>query len=115
LKNTLSSMSLRNLDLRKYQSSDSKVFAGRERGAFVRDAAQLSDFERSSDDLEVHVPEATYAISSSFFLALFGETIRQLGGQAFRRRVHFRGKDISSLVEQAIWEAEQAGKPFSLS
>jgi predicted flavoprotein YhiN len=109
-------MSNRLLDLSKYQSDPARIFAGRDRGASVRDAAQIADFEKSKDDvLEVHVPEGTFAVTSSFFLALFGETIRKLGANGFRDRVKFTGKSIEKVVDQAIWEALEALKPFSLA
>jgi len=109
-------MSQRLLDLANYQSGGAKIFAGRDRGAFVRSAAALAEFEKSADDvLEVRVPDETYAVTSSFFLALFGATIRALGEAEFRRRVHFTGRPVERLVDQSIWEALEAQKPFSLA
>src|ERR1035437_8781530 len=109
-------MSVRSVDLAKYQSGGARIFAGRDRGAFVRDAAALVEFERNKEDiLEVLIPTETYAVTSSFFLGLFGETIRALGADEFRRRVRFVGKPITRVVEQAIWEAIEATKPFSLA
>lgn len=109
-------MSLRLLDLAKYQSEGAKIFAGRDRGAFVRSASGIAEFEKSHDDeLEVRVPEETYAVTSSFFLALFGATIRTLGEEEFRRRVKFTGRPLEHLVDQSIWEALEATKPFKLA
>jgi hypothetical protein len=109
-------MSNRLLDLTNYQSDSARIFAGRDRGASVRDAAQIADFEKSkSDTLEVRVPDGTFAVTSSFFLALFGETIRRLGEEAFRARVQFTGRPIGRVVDQAIWEALEAAKPFKLA
>lgn len=107
-------MSIRILDLADYQSDGAKIFAGRPRGSAVRNAAQIASFSDSKDDLEVRVPDGTYAVTSSFFLSLFGQTIRDLGAEEFRRRVRFTGKDISRVVEQSIWEAVEAAKPFVL-
>lgn len=108
-------MSHRSLDLSEYKSDGARIFAGRERGAHVRDAAAIVEFEKSDDLLDVIIPDDTYAVTSSFFLALFGETIRRLGESEFRRRVVFSGKVIPRVIDQAIWEALEATKPFSLA
>jgi hypothetical protein len=103
------------LDLADFQPEGSKIFAGREAGSRVRHEARIPTWEKGPDELEVRIPAQTYTVSSSFFLALFGETIRNLTPDVFRRRVIFVGQDISAVVEQAIWEATEAAKPFSLS
>lgn len=105
-------MAIKRLDLAEYQSEGAKIFAGRQRGSFVRNAAQIASLSDSKDELEVLVPEGTYVVTSSFFLALFGQTIRDLGAEEFRRRVHFSGRNIARVVEQSIYEAIEAAKPF---
>lgn len=110
----------RTLDLAQYRTPGSRVFAGRDRGAHVRDAAGVAEFERDFERkpadavLVVKVPEDTLAISSSFLLALFGDTIRRLNAENFRSHVRFEGKLFPRLVDQAVSEALAAEQPLEL-
>lgn len=103
------------VDLDTYRAPGVQIWAGRERGLNVRNAANIAEIERSDAELTIHVPEDAFAVTSSFLLAFLGDTIRALGETEFRRRVHFTGRNISRVVEQAIVEAQDAVKPFSLA
>lgn len=54
------------------------VFTGRARGEAIRAKSGL-DKKPMDEPVEVVIPEGTYAITSSFFLGLFGPSIRAAG------------------------------------
>ena len=64
------------IDLNRFRSSKSAVFAGRERGNEVRKI--LTDEElNKADEISFIVPNDVSAMNSSFILGLLGETISQ--------------------------------------
>ena len=97
------------VDLGKYQEKDVRVFAGRGRGASARAATNLDALDKTPDEVEVHVPVETFAMNSSYFLAMFGNSIRSLGAEAFRKKYRFTGKDITETVESGIKDALHVG------
>jgi len=97
------------VDLGKYQEPGVGVFAGRGRGASARKAANLDELDKSSELVEVRVPPETFALNSSFFLAMFGDSIRTLKAEGFRQKYRFTGKDITETVESGIKDALHVG------
>lgn len=102
----------KHIDLDKYRSKASRVFAGRSRGEAVRTAAKLDDIDRTEEIVEVHVPEDTFSVNSSFFLGMFGGSIRTLGEDKFREKYRFVGKDVSRVFEDGVKEALRTGSPL---
>lgn len=96
------------IDLSTYRSVGSRVFAGRDRGDFVRQRECLAEMDRDLDPeltVQVVVPGDTISVNSSFFLGLFGDSIRALGEEGFRRRFIFTGHPIGRVYESGIREA----------
>ncbi len=89
-----------------------RVFAGRDRGRAVRNAAQLDAVDQADATVEVRVPDDVYSINSSFFLGMFGKSVRNLGAEEFRRRYHFVGEDLHEFVEEGIREALDTSSPL---
>ncbi len=100
------------IDLARFRSPEVRVFAGRERGEAVRQEARLDDLDSSGEMVEVKIPEDVFSVNSSFFLAMFGPSIRTLGAQEFRRRYQFSGRDVTRVMEAAINEATQTTSPL---
>ena len=101
------------IDLNDYRSAGSRVFAGRDRGRKVREAARLDDHDKKRDVIEVRVPEDVFSINSSFFLGMFGPSIRTLGEDGFQKRYKFTGKDIGRVIRDGIDEALRTGSPLT--
>lgn len=97
------------VDLGNYQEKGVRVFAGRDRGAAARRATSLDVLDKSADTVEVHIPPETFAMNSSYFLAMFGHSIRTLGPERFRQKYRFTGKDIAETVESGIKDALHVG------
>ncbi len=100
------------IDLSTFRSAGSRVYAGRDRGAAVRQKVKLGDLERANEVIVVSVPEDVFSVNSSFFLGMFGDSIRGLGEEQFRKRYRFSGADISATVDYCIAEALKRGHPL---
>ena len=66
------------------------VFTGRARGEKARLDLKLDQLP-PEEVVEVRIPDETYAVTSSFFLGLFGPSVRTLGGEGFERQFRFVG------------------------
>lgn len=71
------------------------VFTGRQRAQEVRSKLKL-DNVTSADQVDVVIPEGVYAITSSYFLGLFGPSIRDLGLETFQKVFRFQAPDFIS-------------------
>jgi hypothetical protein len=93
------------VDLGNYQDKDVRVFAGRDRGANARRATKLDEYDTTDETVEVRIPPETFAMNSSYFLAMFGQSIRALGAEGFKKKYRFTGKDIKETIESGIKDA----------
>jgi hypothetical protein len=93
------------VDLANYQDKGVRVFAGRDRGATARKATKLDALDQTAETVEVHIPPETFAMNSSYFLAMFGQSIRTLSAEGFRKKYRFTGKDIKETIESGIKDA----------
>jgi hypothetical protein len=96
------------IDLGTYRSEGSKVFSGRGRGKVVRDAARLDDCDKSPGKIRVIIPPDTYSVNTSFFLGLFGKSIRHFGNrETFLQKYSFDCQpeimqDIDTGIDDAL-------------
>ena len=98
------------IDLNIFRSGNSRVFAGRDRGAAVRLRASV---EPDEDDVQVVIPDDVIVLNTSFFLGLFGDTIRRLGASGFRQKYHFLGPIRPEVVTDGIEQALREQSPLS--
>jgi hypothetical protein len=100
------------IDLNKARTNkDAKVFAGRERGKHWRNEFRLDDLDSVGDPVEVVIPEDVIAVNISFFLSMFGKSVRSLGKEQFRQHYKFQcSPDLIPLINLGI---EQAVKTSS--
>ncbi|MBL8709101.1 MAG: hypothetical protein JNL25_07915 [Rhodospirillaceae bacterium] len=67
-----------------------RALTGKERGLAAREALRLDELDESLASVTVEVPAYVSAISSSFFLGLFAESVRHLRTeQEFLRKYNF--------------------------
>ena len=100
------------VDLDNYRSPGGRVFAGRDRGRRARKRAKLDEHDGQGRQVEVHVPEDTFSVTSSFFLAMFGPSIRRHGKERFRKLYSFTGWDATKVVDHGIREALDRKSPL---
>lgn len=106
-------MSTKSGDVTKIQKIDfaklgGPTYIGRPNGESARKSIRLDELERTPDiEFDIDIPENTYNINSSFFLGLFGDSIRKAGSQeAFKKRFHFvtHGREYQ-VIDRSIQRA----------
>lgn len=91
------------------------VFTGRNRGERLRQDLQLDSVDAAGTSVDVRIPEGTYAISSSFFLGLFGPSVVKAGSKkAFYERYRFKSPVfLGEVLDGYVSRALQARNLFS--
>jgi hypothetical protein len=100
-------MSEKTIDLDQARTSkNAKVFSGRERGKYWRRQFRLDELDRADHRVTVVVPDDILALNLSFFLSLFGESVRFLGPEGFRDKYEFRcDPSLNPQIEQGVEQA----------
>ena len=76
------------------------VYTGRSRGELIRAELHLDDVDSTDRLVNVKIPAATYSLTSSFFLGLFGPSVTRAGSQhAFFQKFNF---DTSTALTEAF-------------
>lgn len=71
------------------------VHSGRAKGELARRTFELEELDISGVSVIVRIPENTYSVTTSFFLGLFGDSIRKAGSRsAFLDRYRFEAPDV---------------------
>lgn len=95
-------MTRRRIELGGFRSVGVRVYCGQERGELVRKSAGLDSLDTADGPVEIHIPEDTFSVANSFFRGMFGDSIRRLGVEQFRKQYQFTGRDIQETVETVI-------------
>lgn len=82
------------INLNDFRSEGTRVFSGRARGQAVLKSIDLLGLEKTKELITVIIPPDTIAFNPSFFLGLFGESVRRLGRAEFDRLYNFNANPI---------------------
>jgi len=95
------------IDLAKARTApQAKVYSGRDRGTFWREKFEVDSADEQSEPVKVLIPTDIISVNISFFLGLFGKSVRQLGREEFSRHYVFECEPIlRQLIEQGITQA----------
>ncbi|MDU0329399.1 hypothetical protein RW092_04180 [Paenibacillus sp. 3LSP] len=95
-------------------NSKSRVFSGRDRGEIARAKLDLDHEDNLTEDIVTIVfPDDTISLNSSFFLGLFGKSVRKLGEQGFEKKYQFRcSESILKSVKDGIQRALKTSGPL---
>lgn len=78
-----------------FQSLGGPVHSGRSKGELVREKFKLDHIDNEPVRVVVQIPEATYSVTTSFFLGLFGDSVRKAGSrEAFLRKFNFQAPEV---------------------
>jgi hypothetical protein len=79
---------------------------GKDRGRAARDALELDWFEKQEGRIIIQVPSFLYAITDSFLLGLFSESIQRLGLEGFSAKYCFEADaTILAQIEKGLRRA----------
>ncbi len=90
------------------------TYIGRENGKKARERLKLDQYSNEQDFL-IDIPVGTFNINSSYFLGLFGESIRRAGSaesflQRFKFETHGKSyKVIERGIERALLRDDDLG------
>ncbi|HZK56574.1 MAG TPA: hypothetical protein VFC84_20650 [Desulfosporosinus sp.] len=94
------------INLEKFKETNVKVLSGRDNGQALRKKLNLDEKDKTGEIVSVVIPDDLYSINSSYFLGLFGASIRALGESRFRERYIFKCDEIiQKNVEDGISRA----------
>lgn len=95
------------IDLNNARTSPAaKVFAGRERGKYWRTQFHLDSLDAATEPVTVIIPDDVISLNISFFLNLFGESIRKLGREGFKAHYTFQCDEVlRPVIDQGIEQA----------
>jgi len=95
------------IDLNEARTSPKAiVFAGRERGRYWRGRFKLDQLDALPDPVTVIIPADVISLNISFFLNLFGESVRRLGRDLFVKHYKFVSDPIlEPMISQGIDQA----------
>ena len=86
------------------------VYSGRAKGELARKTLGLNAVDAEQSKVVVYIPADTYSVTTSFFLGLFGESIRQAGSrEKFLSLFNFEAPDVfkstfDSCISRALIE-----------
>lgn len=82
------------------------VFTGRERGKKARAQFKLDNIDTQEEVVNLDIPDEVYSVTSSYFLGFFGDSVRTLGREGFKKKYVFKApKHISDKLEDWITRA----------
>lgn len=95
--------------LDKLLKNSSKVLSGRNDGYEARKRLEIDRLDGDNTSVTVSISTQVYSINPSFFLGLFGNSIKELGEIRFREKYKFTCSDaITIKIEQGIQRAVNA-------
>jgi hypothetical protein len=108
-------MSAVKIDLRDALTSpESRVLSGRDRGNECRKRFEVDRLDKSPETVDVIIPDRIYSLNTSFFLGLFGESVRKLTKAGFLQKYHFEGEPVHlTTVQEGIDRALKESSIFS--
>lgn len=75
--------------LNDYRSKNVLVFSGRDRGELVRKSSNLDELEERYDRIDIVIPEDIISFNTSFFLGMFGDSVRKFKIEGFENKYFF--------------------------
>lgn len=87
---------------------DVKILAGKQNGFYIRQQENLDACDANQCCIcKVLIPDYLWSMNSSFFIGLFGPSIKTLGEKRFREKYVFEcngNMDIAADIEQGIMD-----------
>ncbi len=93
---------------------DSKFLSGRPSGESARTHFKLNKLDDIQEPVQVDIPQDLYGVNLSFFLGMFGDSIRKHGSDYFRDHYQFTGDEVHNrIIEEGIRRALAEATIFS--
>lgn len=70
------------------------VYSGRDRGEALREKYRIDALD-AAENVDVVIPDSIWTVSSSFFLGMFGPSVRKCGSvDTFEKKYRFKAPDF---------------------
>ena len=97
-----------NINLSKQLKPNTKILSGRPEGKQARKEYNLIQVDRNDEVITVIFDEKVKGINPSFFLGLFGDSLKVMGIEKFRKKYIFQCNDvIKENIEEGIGRAKR--------
>jgi hypothetical protein len=85
----------------------SGLLSGRDSGLAARQHFNLDKLDVSDAHISVIIPDEVFSLNTSFFLGLFGDSVRRLRPDGFRKKYTFVGDENihGATIERGIQKA----------
>lgn len=100
------------INLGDFQQEGSAIFSGREFATNIRKQLELDKLELTAKEITIVIPQDTISVNTSFFLSLFGSSIRSMGKVNFLNKYKFECDEI--IKEGIMDDIEIATKTSSV-
>lgn len=92
------------INLADHKDNEVKFFSGRPRGETVRLSLNLDSQENNTTEITVIVPDDVNSIHTSFFLGLFGPSVRKCGSrESFLNKFKFNcPEELKEDIDEGI-------------
>lgn len=89
----------------------SGLLSGRDAGLAARRRFNVDKLDASEMPIKVLIPDEVFSLNTSFFLGLFGDSVRALLPDGFRKKYIFVGDDAlhRMTIERGIQKAMKEG------
>ena len=84
---------MRTINLGDFKRKEIKILSGRQNGEIIRKKVKLDDEDRTKGIIKIIVPQDVFSLNSSYFLGLFGDSVRKLGEIGFKEKYQFECAD----------------------
>lgn len=94
------------IDMKDYVGNK-KIISGRKNGAETRKKVKLEELEENNDNIKVTVPMDVLSFNSSYFLGMFGKSVRKYGSkEGFLKKYQFVCNEIVKInINDGIMDA----------
>lgn len=101
------------INLNNHTKKGSRVLSGRNEGKEVRKKFSLELIDRNNENVTVIFPDDIISLNSSFFLGLFGPSVRFLGKHGFQEKYRFICPEfVKKSIEDGIERAIKTSNPL---
>ncbi len=101
------------IDLTPFQTEGAWVFSGRPRGQKIRQELEIDKIDTKPTPVKVIIPNEIIGLNPSFFLGLFGPSVRKFGADKFRIKYPFTcNSAVITDIEEGITQALKESNPL---
>ena len=102
------------IDLESYTAKGKvRNLSGKDRGLSVREEFRMDELDHHDGAVKVRIPPYVYAISTSFFCGMFGDSYEALGHEGLLDKYEFDvPQELWPQIEQGLERCDYQFKPF---